>query len=97
MGNFIVEDPKEFGDGSFVNVEYEPDDQFARIVEDDLTPVLLSGREIDTVLVALRSYQRNGISNILRQEDLSDIATNGGEHTAMGEDEIDGLCDYLNR
>ncbi|MDE4297165.1 hypothetical protein PXK56_18430 [Phaeobacter gallaeciensis] len=61
---------------------------------DDIITVELTGRERDTILAALRHYQRVPKHEIL---DLVDIATNGDEHVALSGEEIDTLCEELNQ
>lgn len=52
----------------------------------------ISNREFDTILAALRIWQRLGNED---QPEI-DIATNGGESPNLSVDEIDGLCEELN-
>jgi len=58
----------------------------------------LSGAELATVLAALRVYQQ-----VLDEcagdlpDDILDIATDGGSFERLGIDEIDDLCEALNK
>jgi hypothetical protein len=58
------------------------------------TGYLLTPREFDTVLAALRFWQ----ARIHQPEDILEIAENGreGEDAALNADEIDDLCERLN-
>lgn len=53
----------------------------------------LSDRELSTVLAALRYWQREGRMSAGHE---FDIAENGGEFSALTNDEIDELCERLN-
>lgn len=59
------------------------------------TPVL-NGREVDTVIAALRFWQHNGV---MLQCPERDIAENGrnGRRAALSADEIDALCERINK
>jgi hypothetical protein len=57
-----------------------------------------TARELATVLAALRYWQREGQSgNSVDTEPEQDVATNGGTLEPLAEDEIDALCERLNR
>lgn len=56
----------------------------------------INDRALGTILAALRYWQNRG-SKHQPTEELEDIATNGGKHAPLTVDEIDGLCDALNR
>lgn len=58
--------------------------------------IQISPEERDTILAALRLWQDDitGTSNDGAM--LEDIATNGGEHEALGEEAIDALCERIN-
>jgi hypothetical protein len=68
--------------------------------------ILLDGRELATVLAALRYWQRTrpqGTTNTLYGKDLSDaapmegeVATDGGSLKPLAANEIDSLCERLN-
>lgn len=68
--------------------------------------IFLDGRELATVLAALRYWQRTrpqGTTNTLYGKDLSDaalmegdIATDGGSLKPLAANEIDSLCERLN-
>lgn len=55
----------------------------------------LTARELDTVLAALRWYQKFHPATI--PQEIDDIATNCGAHRALRPREIDDLCEKLNR
>jgi len=51
----------------------------------------------DALLAALRYYQLGCQHDPdHRGDDIADIATNGGAHSGLGYDEIDGLCEDIN-
>jgi hypothetical protein len=52
----------------------------------------LTTRELATVLAALRYWQREGLAI-----DDHDIATDGGNLKELDAEEIDDLCERLNR
>lgn len=57
----------------------------------------LDPQELNTVLAALRYYQRQGMGEPKNRPDwLHDIATNGDEEISLDDDGIDGLCEKLN-
>jgi hypothetical protein len=95
-GDFFISDPKFHKEGDIVYVNYNPEDQFASIVEEDLTSHPLTDRELATILVALRVYQQYGVRNSLQSDALNDIASNCGKFEKMDDVEIDDLCDRLN-
>lgn len=96
-GDFLISDPKgNLRNGSFVNVEYGPDDKYAYVIEDKLvTPLQFTEREIATIRAALRTYQWQGAANV--QESISNIATSEGKYKAMTDGEIDKLCEYIDK
>lgn len=51
----------------------------------------INNRQRDTILAALRNYQ-----GTYHRIELTEIATNGGEHTELDAEEIDELCESLN-
>lgn len=55
-------------------------------------PISLVGPERDTVLAALRLWQRLGGAN----SEEWDIATNGGSHEGLDDAAVDALCERLN-
>lgn len=64
----------------------------------------LNTRQHSTIMAALRYWQANATSDrnmttgddLLCSLEIADIATNGGEHTPMGDGEIDTLCEGIN-
>lgn len=64
---------------------------------DSLTHVSLSREELATVLAALRHYQSCGYGDPAEREDeIHEIATDGGDLTSLDEADIDELCARLN-
>lgn len=55
----------------------------------------MTARELATVLAALRWYQRCHPATI--PQAIDDIATNNGDYRGLRADEIDDLCEKLNR
>ena len=55
--------------------------------------IAVNSRELATILAARRFFQRTG-SDLTDPE--NDIATDGGELDALGNDEINELCERLN-
>ena len=55
-------------------------------------PISIVGPERDTVLAALRLWQRLGGAN----SEEWDIATNGGSHEGLDDAAVDALCERLN-
>jgi hypothetical protein len=53
----------------------------------------LDSRELGTVLAALRLWQVYPYNPL---DEFANIATNGGEHVPLLDDEIDDLCERLN-
>lgn len=95
-GDFLISDPKgNLRNNSFVNVEYDPDDNYALVVEGKLVTLQFTEREIATIRAGLRTYQWQGVANV--QESISNIATSEGKHKAMTDGEIDKLCEYINK
>lgn len=64
--------------------------------DDDCGIYAMGRRERDTVLAALRYYQTAFATCDAPPATVRDIATNGGEHTALDADEIDQLVEDLN-
>ncbi len=57
----------------------------------------VSEQEFHTILAALRYYQERGQGDPQnRSAWIDDIATNGGDVTALGDEDIDALCLRLN-
>ena len=57
----------------------------------------LTDEQHATVLAALRFYQREGMGDpACRSEEIDDLATNGGEVTALDVVGISDLCEQLN-
>jgi hypothetical protein len=54
------------------------------------TQITLSDQQTAIIIAALRMWQHESNPNLM------DIATNGGEHGALDDDEIDQLCEALN-
>lgn len=54
---------------------------------------MLSTKEINTVLAALRFFQMKGAA---AGPEIADLATNNGAESPMSNDEIDALCERLN-
>lgn len=52
----------------------------------------LDNVELATILAGLRMIQRSGVPT-----ELEDVATNGGAFEHLGDDDIDELCERLNR
>ena len=66
-----------------------------KTVENDRTiKVAISNRELSLILAALRYWQREGSHSAGCEHD---IATNEGDFDALNDDEIDDLCDLINR
>jgi hypothetical protein len=64
---------------------------------DGSTTHTLSDREHATVLAALRYWQAAGANGDLRYNDeMIDIATNGGTVTECTDEDVDALCERLN-
>lgn len=67
------------------------------------TNITISGPERDAILAGLRLLQcgldrREGYYAVSPNDgDVGDILTNSGEHPGMTAEEIDGLCDLINR
>jgi hypothetical protein len=57
-------------------------------------PVELSGRELATVLAALRYWQLQGLMS--QADAIHKIASDGGRHKPMKSDQIDRLCERIN-
>ena len=57
---------------------------------DVLTPIYVTARERDTIIAALRYWQRSDSANT---ESESDLATNGGVQNALTVEEIDKLIE----
>ena len=55
--------------------------------------ITLTATERDAVLAALRLFQRR---RKRLQQGIAEIATNGGAHPALENDEIDELCERIN-
>nr|WP_241025670.1 hypothetical protein [Burkholderia sp. Tr-20390] len=56
-----------------------------------------STRERNTILAALRFYQRSGMGEPAnRTDDIDDIATDGGDDVSLDADGIDALCERIN-
>jgi hypothetical protein len=55
--------------------------------------MILSERELGTVLAALRHWQMTVVDQYRAS---SDVATRGGELVALDDDEIDELCERIN-
>ncbi|MBR8426166.1 hypothetical protein [Burkholderia cenocepacia] len=59
--------------------------------------VINSDQDRNTILAALRFYQRSGMGNpINRSDEIHEIATNMGEIISMDSDAIDMLCERVN-
>lgn len=59
--------------------------------------IQISDHELHTILAALRYYQEScQCVAANRSEWIEDLATNGGEVTALDTASIDDLCDRLN-
>lgn len=57
----------------------------------------MNSRELATVLAALRTYQKMlGMNGDMPDNDVKDVATDGGTIEPMNVDEIDELCERLN-
>jgi hypothetical protein len=57
----------------------------------------LSSPDLNTILAALRYWQKNGMGEPAnRSDELHDIATNGGEDISLDDSGIDDLCARLN-
>ena len=61
----------------------------------------VSDREFATMLAAIRYWQREGLSSdkygeLATPEPENDIATDGGTHEPLDENEIDELCESIN-
>ena len=57
----------------------------------------MSDEERNTLLAALRVYQRSGYGNPAAQPTwVSDLASNGGTDSALDDDGIDELCEKVN-
>jgi len=54
----------------------------------------LTGPDVDTVLAALRFWQREGLSSA--GHEITDIATSNGSHPALTVKDIDDLCEEIN-
>lgn len=63
----------------------------AKVEVHGLSALAVDGRELATVLAALRDHQRRTCP-----PDLLDIATNGDRHEPLTGEEIDRLCERLN-
>jgi hypothetical protein len=65
--------------------------------------IRLTGLERDTILAALRLWQRHiepqgGVAEVLcDNRELIQIATNGGQHEKLTAKQIDQLCEDLNQ
>ncbi len=97
---------KRFNGVMFEPVSYElptlvevPATEPAEIeVDDENVTFEFSSEERDTILAALRLWQdqkRFGPDARIN-EDLIDIATNGGQHEELSLDAIDALCEAIN-
>lgn len=60
---------------------------------EDKTDISVSVSEFNTILAALRFWQRKGNTSDLPEWD---IATNGDEDEPLSDDEIDLLCERIN-
>lgn len=73
-------------------------EDFGRAVEEvdeeGEAQTMLADQELDTVLAALRSWQKTLDQGA--PDDLMELATRGGEHPAQTVEEIDSLCERLN-
>jgi hypothetical protein len=68
-GSFLIYDRKNFREGDEVYVEYYPDDQYAHIITNkNLTPLLLTDREIEIVRDTLTLRQEQPIDGELDRE-----------------------------
>lgn len=62
-----------------------------------MSVLLMSDQERNTLLVALRVYQRCGYGNRAAQPEwVSDLASNGDTGSALDDDGIDALCEKVN-
>lgn len=80
----------EVGDTEYVNTRNYGADGEPLQSRDGLVSIV--GPERDTVLAALRLWQRLGGAN----SEEWDIATNGGSHEGLDDDAVDALCERLN-
>ena len=80
----------EVGDTEYANTRnYNAD---GKSLQSQDKAVSIVGPERDTVLAALRLWQRLGGSG----SEEWDIATNGGSHEGLDNDAVDALCERLN-
>ena len=71
--------------------------ELARFDAQSVSLLMMSAEERNTLLAALRAYQRNGYGNPAAQPDwASDLASNGGTESALDDDGIDALCEKVN-
>ena len=57
--------------------------------------LLVDARQRDAILAGLRRHQRDLVEGHL-EEEILDIATNGGAHEGLTPEEIDALCEGIN-
>ena len=71
--------------------------ELARFDAQSASFLMISAEERNTVLAALRVYQRSGYGNPAAQPDwISDLASNGGTEHPVDDKGIDALCEKVN-
>ena len=71
--------------------------ELARFDAQSVSLLMLSAEERNTLLAALRVYQRSGYGNPAAQPNwVSDLASNGGTERPFDDDGIDALCEKVN-
>ena len=71
--------------------------ELARFDAQSLSVLMMSAEERNTLLAALRVYQRSGYGNPTAQPNwVSDLASNGGTERPFDADGIDALCEKAN-
>lgn len=64
---------------------------------DELSPMRVTQQERNTILAALRYYQKQGLGDPqMRPVDIHDIATDGDCDTSLNDAGIDVLCERIN-
>lgn len=88
----------EYQDTDFFAEEVRPADEDDTIdpAHREYVRLDVTRAELNTILAALRNWQQT-MDRCEPSPMLTDIATNGGEHGLMPAEEIDGLCERINR
>ncbi len=82
------------GDFTWLNTQLT---ELARLDTQSVSVLMMSAEERNTLLAALRVYQRSGYGNPAAQPNwVSDLASNGGTERPFDDDGIDALCEKVN-